>query len=189
MNQFITLATEYLTPSSTLEILSVGRLGESKPVYVYNYEGKHFRVFESLVDLIRFFELGKEPLYSFDSEADLDAFLEQLPFNAGKRPLNLKLNYMYRDGTNYKQFGWVIFSNPGFLSPRRAAEQFKEKLISGEYFVPQDWGLARLQKYAYDPEIDHEWHEFEDFEWTEEDATDEREISEFLNEIKKGYEV
>ncbi|WP_169712800.1 hypothetical protein [Algoriphagus faecimaris] len=33
------------------------------------------------------------------------------------------------------------------------------------------------------------WHEFEDFEWTDEDATDKREISKFLNEIKKGYEV
>lgn len=189
MNQLIPLATEYLTPSSTLEILNLVRFEVGKQVYVYNYEGTHYRVFESLVDLIRFFELGKEPLYSFDSEADLDEFLEQLPLKEGKRPLNLKLNYMYRDGANYKQFGWVIFSNPGFLSPRRAAGLFKEKLISGEYFVPQDWGLARLQKHAYDPEIDHEWHEFEDFEWTEEDATDDREISEFLNEIKKGYEV
>ncbi|MFC3414680.1 hypothetical protein [Algoriphagus hitonicola] len=189
MNKFVPISTEYLTPSRTLETLNLVQFEESKSVYLYNYEGTHFRVFESLVDLIRFFELGKETLYSFDLEEDLDEFLEQLPFNAGKRALNLKLNYMYRDGANYKQFGWVIFANPGFLCPRRAAEQFKEKLIYGEYFVPQDWGLARLQKYAYDPEIDHEWHEFENFEWTEEDATDEREISRFLNEIEKGYEV
>lgn len=189
MNKLVPISTEYLSTSRTLDILNLVRFEESKQVYVYNYEGMHFRVFENLVELIHFFELGKEPLYSFDSEADLDEFLEQLPLKEGKRPLNLKLNYRYRDGANYKQFGWVIFYNPGFLCPRRAAEQFKEKLICGENFVPQDWGLARLQKYAYDPEIDHEWHEFEDFEWTEEDATDEREISEFLNEIKKGYEV
>ena len=189
MNQLITITTEYLSTSRTLDILNLVRFEESKQMYVYNYEGMHFRVFENLVELIQFFELGKEPLYSFDSEEDLDAFLEQLPLKEGKRPLNLKLNYRYRDGANYKQFGWVIFANPSCITPRKANEELKKKLIYSEYFVPQDWGLPKLQKHAYDPEIDHEWHEFEDFEWTDEDATDKREISKFLNEIKKGYEV
>ncbi|WP_250161344.1 hypothetical protein [Algoriphagus algorifonticola] len=189
MNQLIPIATEYLTPSRTLEILNLVRFEKSKQVYVYNYEGTQFRVFESLVDLIRFFELGKEPLYSFDSEEDLDEFLEQLPLKEGKRPLNLKLNYRYRDGANYKQFGWVIFANPNSLSPREASEKLKKKLIYSEYFVPQDWDLPKLQNHSYDPEIDHEWHEFESFEWTDEEVMDKREISSFLHEIQKGYEI
>jgi hypothetical protein len=186
MNKLIPISTEYISPSRTLEILNLVRFEESKQVYVYNYEGQHFRVFENLVELIQFFELGKEPVYSFDSEDDLDDFLEQVPLGSIKKPLNLKLNYMYRDGANYKQFDSVVFTNPSFITPRKAAQKLKEKLISNEFFIPQDWGLPRLQKYAYDPEIDHEWHEFESFEWTDEDMTHDREISDFLNEIQKG---
>jgi hypothetical protein len=102
MNQLIPITTEYLTPSKTIEILNLARFEESKQVYVYNYEGTHFRVFENLLELIQLFELGKEPAYSFNIEDDLDDFLENLPLNPYKRPLNLKLNYMYRDGVNYK---------------------------------------------------------------------------------------
>jgi hypothetical protein len=189
MNKLIPISTEYISPSRTLEILNLVRFEESKQVYVYNFEGKHFRVFESLVELIQFFEVGNEPIASFDSEADLDEYLEQLPLKRIKRPLNLKLNYMYRDGANYKQFGSMIFKNENLITPRIATEKVKEKLISAEFFVPQDWNLPRLQKHPYDSEIDHEWHEFESFEWTDEDMTDDREVSDFLNEIEKGYEV
>jgi hypothetical protein len=189
MNKLISISTEYLSSSRSIETLNLVLFEENKQVYVYNFEGKHFRVFESLVEMIQFFEVGNEPLASFDSEADLDEYLEQLPLKRIKRPLNLKLNYMYRHGANYKQFGSVIFKNERMITPRFATDKIKEKLISTEFFVPQDWNLPRLQKYPYEPEIDHEWHEFESFEWTDEDVTDNREISRFLNEIQKGYEL
>lgn len=189
MNKIIPITTEYITPSRSIEILTLVRFEESKQVYVYNFEGKHFRVFESLVDLIQFFEIGKEPIASFDSESDLEEFLDQIPIGDKKRPLNLKLNYLYRDGANYKQFGSVVFENPDFLTPRKASEQLRQKLISNEFFVPQDWGLPRLQYHPYDPEIDHDYHEFERFEWTEEEVTDKRDLKEFLEVIEKGYEI
>jgi hypothetical protein len=189
MNKIIPISIEYLSPSRTIEILNLVRFDESKQVYVYNFEGKHFRFFDSLIDLIQFFESGKEPQASFESEIDLDDFLDRLPVGNGKRKLNLKFNYMYRDGSNYKQFGSVVFSNPDFLTPRLATEKLKQKLISTEYFVPQDWGLSRLHHHTYDPEIDHDWHEFENFEWTDEEVTDKREVKEFLEEIEKGYEI
>lgn len=189
MNKLIPISIEYISPSRTLEILNLVRFEESKQVYVYNYDGQHFRVFENLVELIQFFQLGKEPAYLFDSNDDLDEFLEQIPLGPIKKPLNLKMNYMYRDGANYKQFGYVIFKKASFLTPNQASQKLKEKLISNEFFIPQDWGLPRLQKYAYDPEIDHEWHEFESFEWTDEDVTDNRDLSSFLDKIQKGYEI
>lgn len=96
---------------------------------------------------------------------------------------------MYRDGANYKQFGYVIFKNASFLTPNQASQKLKEKLISNEYFVPQDWGIAKLHKVPYEPEIDHEWHEFESFEWTDEDVTDDRDLLSFLDKIQKGYEI
>lgn len=189
MNKIIPITTEYITPSRTIEIFNLLRFEESKQVYVYNFEGKHFRVFESLVDLIRFFEVGKEPRASFDSESDLDEFLDRLPLGDDVRKLNLKFNYMYRDGANYKQFGSVVFTNPNFLTPREATGILTQKLISNEFFVPQDWSIPRLQYHPYDPEIDHDYHEFESFEWTEEEVTDGRNVEEFLAEVKKGYEI
>jgi hypothetical protein len=65
----------------------------------------------------------------------------------------------------------------------------KEKLISEEFFVPQEWGIARLHSQPYNPEVDHEWHEFEEFELTDDQVTDGRDIGEFLAELVKGYEV
>lgn len=97
MNKIISITTEYITPSRTIEIFNLVRSSETKQIYVYNYEGKHFRIFESLVDLIQFFEKGKEPLAGFDSESDLDEYLDLMPFGDVKKPLNLKLNYLYRD--------------------------------------------------------------------------------------------
>jgi hypothetical protein len=37
--------------------------------------------------------------------------------------------------------------------------------------------------------VDHEWHEFEDFELTDEAETDGREIREFLKGVVIGHEV
>lgn len=44
-------------------------------VYVYNYEGSHFRLFTNLIDLIGFFQFGMEPKLDFSNELDLDDFL------------------------------------------------------------------------------------------------------------------
>ena len=101
----------------------------------------------------------------------------------------IQFNYLYRDGANYKQFGNVIFKNQTRLAIEEAERLIREKLISTEFFVPQDWGLPPLQLYKYDPEIDHEWHEFENFKATENKPTDDRDFSDFLKEIQKGYEI
>jgi hypothetical protein len=45
--------------------------------------------------------------------------------------------------------------------------------------------LRRLHSQPYNPEVDHEWHEFEDFEETAEAATDERGVLEFLEGVVK----
>jgi len=78
MNKIIPLSTEYLRPSRTIEILNLTDFGLKKQVYIYNHEGTHFRFFDSLIDLIQFFEVGKEPQNSFLSENELDDFLVKL---------------------------------------------------------------------------------------------------------------
>ena len=47
-------------------------------------------------------------------------------------------------------------------------------------------GLPRLHIQPYDPEVDHAWHEFK---VTDEAATDERDILEFLEGVVKAYEI
>lgn len=99
---------------------------------------------------------------------------------------NLQLNYRYRDGGNFKQFGFAIFANHDGLSLEEANMLLRSKLISEEFFIPQDWTLPRLHFHPYDPELDHQYHEFECFELTNEVPTDDRDILEFLQNIQKG---
>ena len=77
MNKILPLSTEYLTPSRSIEVLTLINQKESKLIYIYNYEGTHFRFFESLLSLIAFFEQGIEPEISFLSEQELNKFLER----------------------------------------------------------------------------------------------------------------
>jgi hypothetical protein len=102
---------------------------------------------------------------------------------------NLKLNYRYRDAHNYKQFGYVIFSNSSKMKVVEATSLLLPKLISKDFFVPEDWGITRLHTDPYNPAVDHEWHEFEDFEETTCQASDKRDILQFVKTIKKGYEI
>lgn len=102
---------------------------------------------------------------------------------------NLRFNYRYRDAHNYKEFGSVVFSNLSGMTVEEATVLLRKKLISEEFFVPQEWGIPRLHSQPFNPKVDHAWHEFEEFEFADEAATDSRDIGEFLEEVVKGYEV
>ena len=185
MNKILPLTTEYITPSRSIEILTLINQKESKLVFIYNFEAKHFRFFESILSLIAFFEKGIEPEISFLSEQELDKFLEGFGLGELSTELNIKLNYRYRDAGNYKQFGKVIFSNQNRLSIEKATKLIQEKLISEEFFVPQNWNLPKLHFHPYDSELDHDYHEFESWEESYEKENDPRDVREFLKEIEK----
>lgn len=185
MNKILPLSTEYITPSRSIEILKLTLQEESKIVYVYNFEGNHFRFFDSILSLIAFFEDRTEPEISFSSEQELDRFLEGFGSELSTEG-NLKLNYRYRDAGNYKQFGSVIFSNSKKLTLDDATHLIQKKLISGEFFVPKDWDLPVLYFHPYDATLDHEYHEFENWEETFEKFSDPRDVSVFLDQIQIG---
>lgn len=184
MNKILPLSTKYLTPSRSIEVFTLINQKESKLVYIYNFEGSHFRFFESLLSLIAFFEKGIEPEISFLSEQELDKFLEKFGLGELSTELNIKLNYRYRDAGNYKQFGSVIFSNLKRLSIEKATNLIQEKLISDEFFVPKNWNLPPLHFHPHDPELDHDYHEFESWEETFEPANDLRDVRGFFDEIQ-----
>ncbi len=96
---------------------------------------------------------------------------------------NIQLNYLYRCGGNYKNFGEVIFANPDGLSLQQVEEAIKAALIDHHWFYANDWLLPPLHFPKWDPELDHLWHEYESIEPTDLPATDARTISQFMAAI------
>lgn len=85
--------------------------------------------------------------------------------------MNILLNYLYRDGANYKQYDAAIFSNVSGLSVAAIDAAIKKHLVEGEWFYANKWGLKDLHVYKWDSDIDHEWHEYESVEETEQEVT------------------
>ena len=81
MNKIIPLSTEYITPSRTIEVIELVNSRSSRLVYVYNFEGTHFRFFDTLVRILYFFDSGQESEFSFTSEEELDNFLRNFRVN------------------------------------------------------------------------------------------------------------
>lgn len=88
---------------------------------------------------------------------------------------NIKLSYLFRDGGNYKTFGYVILSNPGRRSTEQIDNDLRRTLIDGAYFYPEQVQLPVLN---YGEE--GMWHEYEKTEMTDEEVTDERTIEEVI---------
>lgn len=107
---------------------------------------------------------------------------------------NIQLNYLYRCGGNYKNFGEVIFANPegvrieeveaAIYTALAGQDCFAEPRNDGNvWFYANQWGLPDLHFPKWDPELDHLWHEYEGIELTDLPATDARSISQFMAAI------
>jgi hypothetical protein len=101
--------------------------------------------------------------------------------------MNLKFAYLYRDGANYKNFNEVIFSNPNSRSVKDVESLIKMALIDEAWFVAKDWNLPDIhfKEYPWDPETDHEWHEFEFIQETLERVTENISIEDFLVQTQR----
>ncbi|MGK7389136.1 MAG: hypothetical protein ACNS60_02255 [Candidatus Cyclobacteriaceae bacterium M2_1C_046] len=58
-------------------------------------------------------------------------------------------------------------------------------MIDGEYFYPKVFNVPCIEVYDFDPELDHQWYEFEKISETDEPFTDNRTIIDFISEIEK----
>jgi hypothetical protein len=96
--------------------------------------------------------------------------------------MNLKLNYLYRDSSNYKQYGSVVFANPNNIAIKTVEQIVIGNLIDGEYFIAQDWDIPELL-FDDTTEGDHQWHEFDSVEATEEPAFSNLFIEQLLDKI------
>ena len=76
MNTIKQCTVDYIKSNRTVETITI----DEKVVYVYNYEGNHYRLFLDVLELIQFFQYGLEPKNSFDTDEELDLYLLQSKF-------------------------------------------------------------------------------------------------------------
>lgn len=93
---------------------------------------------------------------------------------------NIKFNYLYRDGANYKKFNSIIFKNDSGISLVELETFIKLKLIYGEWFYANLWKLPEIFPETFDFKIDPTWHEFENVEYTNERSNTITSLNEFI---------
>jgi len=83
---------------------------------------------------------------------------------------NIKFSYLYRDGSNYKKYDSVVFSNPDGIDVAELENLIRSKLIDGEFFYATEWSLPEFFTEYVDFRIDPTWHEFVALAYTDEPA-------------------
>jgi len=97
---------------------------------------------------------------------------------------NIKFNYLYSDGANYKNYSFIIFENSQEVSIKYLHNLIQSKLISETWFYVDQWKLPDLHFGTWDNEIDHTFHEFESIEYTSEAPNTQLTLKKFINLIK-----
>ncbi len=120
---------------------------------------------------------------------------------------NIKFSYLYRDASNYKQYGEVVFANPDRMDVRTATEWLRSALREGVHFIASQARVPDVFLWDananYDPdnppagvgpggyvvnEDDHCWHEFAGLTETNKLPTDEhgRALVQFIKDVAQA---
>jgi len=103
-------------------------------------------------------------------------------------PENVKLVYLYRDASNYKAWGEIIFRNPDKLSLNEIEDRLRSSFDSQELFVASQVSIPDVFLFFQDrfTEDDHFFHEFHAVEFTIEQDTDsyDRTIKSFVEQVE-----
>ena len=101
---------------------------------------------------------------------------------------NVRFCYLYRDGSNFKSWGEVLFSNPENLSVSEIKEKIIQAFLPDNLFVASQISIPEKFLFANGKytEYDHCYHEFDCLEMCADEPTDSssRSISEFLQDIE-----
>lgn len=124
----------------------------------------------------------------------------------------VEFEYLYRDGSNYKNHGSVVFKNDSRLSTAKIIESIEKNLEDGENFIAYQVGIPEVflwdpdvdydpddentypeslgpGGYAIDEGTDHCWHEFAALSVLDAEPTDTRTITEFIRELQRAKNV
>jgi hypothetical protein len=102
--------------------------------------------------------------------------------------LNIKFIYLYRDGSNYKNWGEVVFASAATVNVDDLQKQVTASLDGGELFIASQVRVPEVFLWI-DSRIDvddHCFHEFEKLDFTAELPTDVfgRTVEQFVDEIR-----
>jgi len=101
---------------------------------------------------------------------------------------NVKFNYLYRDGSNYKSWGEVIFSNPDQLTLNGIESKLLDAFLSDKLFVTSQISIPEKFLFVSGKftKFDHCYHEFDKVEISQEAPTDDlnRSITDFLKDVE-----
>jgi len=110
---------------------------------------------------------------------------------------NIKFNYLYRDGSNYKSWGVVVFTNPEHLALFEIEARLINAFLPDKLFIASQISIP--EKFLFlsgkFTQYDHCYHEFDYVEICNENSTDsaKRSISDFLRDVeiaaKQGWEA
>lgn len=96
---------------------------------------------------------------------------------------NIKFNYLYRDGGNYKRYNFIIFKNPDNITIENLSAVISSKLIDNTWFYANQWNLPDLRQKTFDSNIDPTWHEFESINYTKVQPNSEQTLDQFLTHV------
>ncbi|QQL49127.1 hypothetical protein [Mucilaginibacter ginkgonis] len=99
---------------------------------------------------------------------------------------NIKLNYLYRDAGNYKNYSSVVFGNKDQISVASVNQIVNKCLIDDEFFYANEWQVPDLHFAQWDNDLDHTFHEFESIELTDEQSNCNLDISEWLKSLQSA---
>jgi len=100
---------------------------------------------------------------------------------------NVKFEYLYRDGGNYKNYGSCVFKNPDNLSVDEIERRLEIAFLNRLHFIAEQVELPELFHDDYPTTDDVSFHEYSGVELSKEDESDssQRTIKEFVEKVEK----
>jgi hypothetical protein len=110
---------------------------------------------------------------------------------------NVKLNYLYRDASNFKNFASVVFLNPSGMNLLAVSKSLEDAFWVDGLFIANQIRVPEVFLFAKcDISIDDDcFHEFLSVESTQQGPTDTRRrsidefVAEVVKEAKRGWKV
>jgi hypothetical protein len=99
---------------------------------------------------------------------------------------NILFEYLYRDASNWKQYGQAVFTNIGKIPLADIEAQIRATMHDGQWFKAEMMDLETCFFSGHDTDDDHPWHEFWEVSKTDLPTTDPRDIALFIQEMQKG---
>jgi hypothetical protein len=106
---------------------------------------------------------------------------------------HIKYNYLYRDGSNYKSWGEVVFTNPEQLTVDEIEIRLIDAFLPDNLFIASQVSIPEKFLFASGKftKFDHCYHEFDTVEICEENPTDNlnRSITDFLKDVELASQL